>query len=227
MYFSLIMPAPSRERAAAHDRAAGPYAEHQWLWNFFPAEKGSPRDFLFRIADTPNGPKYYVVSKRAPQPVSTAWKVQTRQYRPQLRVGQRLRFDLRANPVVAHARDGKPKRDDVVMQEKKRLLAARGLSRWQDWRSNDRPALYDLVHQTCGAWLKVRAERLGFAMDDGSLRVDGYQRHAEKRGDLRFSIVDFSGELTVSDSEALLNALYEGVGRAKAFGCGLLLVRPM
>lgn len=225
MYFSLITPAHSRERTAAHDRAAGPYAEHQWLWKFFPAERGSPRDFLFRSADTPNGPKYYVVSGRAPQPVSTAWKVQTREYHPQLRVGQRLRFDLRANPVVAHARDGKPKRDDVVMQEKKRLLTERNLSRWQDWHGKDKPALYDVVQQACGAWLNARAERLGFVVDNRSLRVDGYRRHAEKHGDLRFSTVDFSGELTVLDSEALLKALCEGVGRAKAFGCGLMLVR--
>lgn len=225
MYFSLITAAPSRERAAAHERAAGPYAEHQWLWNFFPAEKGSPREFLFRSSDTANGPMYYVVSKRAPRPVSTAWKVQTREYHPQLRTGQRLLFDLRANPVVVHERGGKARRDDVVMQEKKRLLAERNLSRWQDWNGIDKPELYDLVQQTCSAWLKARAERLGFSVDDGSLRVDGYQRHAEKGGDLRFSTVDFSGQLTVLDSEALSKALREGVGRAKAFGCGLLLVR--
>ena len=42
---------------------------------------------------------------------------------------------------------------------------------------------------------------------------------------LRFSTVDLSGELTVLEPEIFANALYDGIGHAKAFGCGLLLVR--
>ena len=37
MYFNLIAPADGHEREAAHERAKGPYAEHRWLWRFFPA----------------------------------------------------------------------------------------------------------------------------------------------------------------------------------------------
>jgi CRISPR system Cascade subunit CasE len=38
--------------------------------------------------------------------------------------------------------------------------------------------------------------------------------------------VDFSGELTVVDPVTFGFALQNGIGRAKAFGCGLLLVTP-
>ncbi|NMQ05195.1 type I-E CRISPR-associated protein Cas6/Cse3/CasE [Candidatus Accumulibacter phosphatis] len=119
MYFTVITPSPGREREAAHQRAIGPYAEHQWLWHFFPAAENSPRDFLFRRMDIDGLPRFYLVSKRSPQLLNGAWRVQTREYSPRLAAGAFLRFDLRANPVVTISRDGKSARHDVVMQEKK------------------------------------------------------------------------------------------------------------
>ncbi len=225
MYFSLITPTEGRERDAAHEWASGPYVEHQWLWRLFPAPEGTPRDFLFRRRDLGEIPRFYVVSKRPPLTQSTAWNIQTRDYTPALETGTRLRFDLRANPVVTHSHDGKRGRHDVVMQEKKRLLKERGLARWQDWQEDDKPALYALVREVCGAWLRSRASRLGFEVDEESLAVDGYQQHSEKDGKLSFSTADFSGELTVIDASAFVVALRNGIGPAKAFGCGLMLVR--
>lgn len=225
MYFSLITPAEGRERDAAHEWASGPYVEHQWLWRLFPAPEGTRRDFLFRRRDAGGIPRFYVVSKRPPLVQSAAWNIRTRDYAPALEVGARLRFDLRANPVVTHAHDGKRGRHDVVMQKKKRLLKERGFARWQDWQNDDKPALYALVRETCGAWLRARASRLGFEVDEESLAVDGYQQHAEKNGQLRFSTVDFSGDLTVIDPTTFAVALRDGIGHGKAFGCGLLLVR--
>jgi CRISPR system Cascade subunit CasE len=225
MNFSLITPAEGRERDAAHEWAAGPYAEHQWLWRFFPAPEGTRRDFLFRRRDADGVPRFYIVSKRAPVTQGTAWDIRTRDYNPTLEVGSRLRFDLRANPVVTHSREGKRKRHDVVMEAKKQLLKERGLAHWQDWKDDQKPALYALVREACGTWLLTRAPRLGFEVDLNSLAVNGYQQHSEKEGDLTFSTVDFSGELIVSDTASFSTTLREGIGPAKAFGCGLLLVR--
>ena len=225
MYFSQIKPSAGRERDAAHEWAHGPYAEHQWLWQLFPAPGGSPRDFLYRRHDIEGMPRYYVVSKRPPQQKNHAWNIQTQSYEPKLEAGDRLRFDLRANPVVTHGRDGKSKRHDVVMQEKTRLLHEYGGTRWQYWQGEDKPAPYDLVRTTCSAWLKVRAIRLGFQINEESLAVDGYQQHAGQKDQMRFSTVDFSGELSVVDPAAFGMALRDGIGHAKAFGCGLLLVR--
>lgn len=226
MFFSLITPADGREREAAHEWANGPYAEHQWLWRLFAATEGTARDFLFRRSDVDGLPRYYAVSSRVPTQIPNAWQVKTTAYDPQLHVGDRLRFELRANPVVTHGRDGKSKRHDVVMEAKKRLLAERGFVHWKDWRSADKPPLYQLVHETCAHWLARRAERAGFSVDDQSLVVEGYTQNSEKRDrQLRFSSVDFSGELVVTDPQALAAALRDGIGHAKAFGCGLLLVR--
>lgn len=226
MYFTLITPASGLEHRAAASRAAAPYTEHQWLWRFFPTPEGEPRDFLFRRADVDGMPRYYVVSARKPVVASDGWDVQVRDYAPRLEEGTRLRFDLRANPVITHKRDGKSKRDDVVMHAKRRLLDERGLRRWEDWQGQDKPLLYDLVRDACADWLKSRAHKSGFAVDESGLRVDGYLQHAEKRGLLRFSTVDYSGTLAVTDPARFGETLLTGIGHAKAFGCGLLLVRP-
>jgi CRISPR system Cascade subunit CasE len=45
--------------------------------------------------------------------------------------------------------------------------------------------------------------------------------------EIQFSRVDFAGEPPVAEPGAFCAALAQGVGHAKAFGCGLLLVRPI
>lgn len=227
MHFSLITPTPGHERDAAHEWAGGAYAEHQWLWRFLPAPPGTPRSFLFRRRDVDGLPRFYVVSDRAPVAPSPHWQVQSKPYAPDLAAGDCVAFELRANPVVTTRNaDGKSARHDVVMQEKTRLLKERHLAHWADWATPDRPALPDLVNRTCAAWLQTRCARLGVAVDLASLRVEGYAQHRGKGGELRISTVDFSGHLLVGDADALRQALFVGVGHAKAFGCGMLLVRP-
>jgi len=82
-------------------------------------------------------------------------------------------------------------------------------------------------------WLAGKCERLGCAMvqDDINRRLkfqaEGYQWHAlpRKGKDAGFSSVDFEGEIEVMDAELFTKALFDGIGPAKGFGCGLMLVR--
>ncbi len=125
MYFSVITPEEHLIRQAAHELAQSAYAAHQWLWKFFPSSEDQPRDFIFRRHELEQMPRFYVVSQRPPKAFSDAWQVQSRSYDPQLQEGQRLSFQLRANPVITRKNDaGKFQRHDVVMQAKK-LLAGR------------------------------------------------------------------------------------------------------
>ena len=227
MYFSLISPVEGREREAVHQRLHGSYADHQWLWQLLPAPAGTARDFIFRRHEVDGLPRFYVVSQRRPEANHEAWQVQTRDYAPHVAAGTSLGFELRANPTVRHGRDGKSKRHDVVMEAKKQLLAARGLSHWADW-DDDKPALYSIVQQSCAAWLTRRGETTGFAIDPDSLVAEAYEQHDDRTDrKLQFTTVDFSGRLTVTDPNAFATALVGGIGHAKAFGCGLLLVRPV
>lgn len=225
MFFSLVEPIRGRERQAAHEWAAGAYMQHQWLWRFFPSPAGTPRDFLFRRWDSEDMPRFYVVSKRAPQAHSDAWQVKTSEYAPKLVAGSRLRFSLRANPVIRTREGEKVCAHDVVMHAKRKMLRDRGLGRWKDWTDEDRPALYEVVREPCIAWLRAQGLRGGFALDEETCSAEGYQQHRLKEGQLMFSTVDLSGDLTVVDPTAFVSLLYQGMGKAKAFGCGLMLVR--
>src|SRR5574340_1749501 len=106
----------------SHDWSVGAYEQHQWLWRFLPAPPGSPRRFLFRRHDVDGMPRFYVVSAAEPSSPTPSWVVHSKPYAPRLTEGDELQFDLRANPVVTiRGADGRARRHDVVMQEKKRL----------------------------------------------------------------------------------------------------------
>jgi len=228
MHLSLITPTPGQERDAAHEWTRGAYLDHQWLWRFLPAPAGTPRTFLFRRREVEGLPRFYVLSDREPVAPSSHWQVQSKPFAPALVAGDKLAFDLRANPVVTTRNAaGKAARHDVVMQEKTRLLKERNLSRWADWQAIDRPAMPALVQRSCAQWLQARGERLGITVNMDTLSVEGYEQHGGKSGALSLSTVDFTGTLQVDDPEAFRQALFSGIGHAKAFGCGLLLIRPI
>jgi CRISPR system Cascade subunit CasE len=94
-------------------------------------------------------------------------------------------------------------------------------------------ALKARINKTLEVWLSEKGKRLGFAMvrdaTKGRLKfqAEGYQWHAlpQKGKDAGFSSVDFEGEIEVIDSELFSKVLFEGIGPAKGFGCGLMLVR--
>jgi CRISPR system Cascade subunit CasE len=198
---------------------ADAYAEHQMLWRLF--GKDEKRRFLFRREQQRHWPVFYLLSSSPPTDLAGSWAIQTKEYRPRLSAGQQLAFSLRANPVRVRRvsddpHDKRRRRDDVIM-DAKRAHPDRG----------SRPSQAELVQQSGPAWLWDRAERHGFALE--TVEVDGYRQHRLYRRDrsqpIRFSTLDYAGLLTVRDPEAFLQTLFAGLGHAKAFGCGLLLVR--
>ncbi|MEX2445558.1 MAG: type I-E CRISPR-associated protein Cas6/Cse3/CasE [Alkalispirochaeta sp.] len=82
-------------------------------------------------------------------------------------------------------------------------------------------------------WLERKGERVGFRLIEPkrTLVTEGYMRHtfqkARKRGSrpVTFSSIDFHGVLEVTERGAFSRALTDGIGSAKGFGCGLLLVK--
>lgn len=195
------------------------YAAHQLLWRAFPRDSDAQRDFLFRREDRAGVPCFFVVSKRRPTN-NVLFQIETKDYAPQLEVGQRLAFSLTANPVVARKVNGNAKstKHDVWMDaraEAKRM----GLGK-EKWGTH--------CEAKTRQWLIDRSESLGFEIEEGQFRVDGYFQHRfyRRRGQpVRFSSIDFNGMLTVADPNCLRRTLFEGVGRSRAFGCGLMLVR--
>lgn len=94
------------------------------------------------------------------------------------------------------------------------------------------------IDKALESWLQRQGERSGFNLsvsDDGlaKLQNSAYTWHslsqkiAKKGQRSGFSSVDFTGELQITDPEKFQQTLFQGLGRSKAFGCGLLLVRKL
>lgn len=137
------------------------------------------------------------------------------------REGQRVDFTVRATPVaraaIDHANHQKGSEVDVF------LLACRA----RPGEDVNREAVYQ-------AWLLAQFERHGGARADAvqvsSFQLDRLSRrhHGEDR---RKTVkgrpdVTFTGTLTVTDPVAFPALLARGVGRHRAFGFGMLLLRP-
>jgi CRISPR system Cascade subunit CasE len=206
-------------------------AAHRLLWALFADGPDRVRDFLWRDdgGDTWRRRTFLVLSARAPQDRRALFDIETKTFAPFLAPGRRLRFRLRASPAASEPRGPgqRGKRVDPVAK------ALSGLSPEQ--RAANR---HDLIQEVGGRWLDRQGERAGFrvvqaADGDGGTRrrlmVDGDQWRRVRRlqgRPMTFSQLDFEGELTVEDPDLFLAALGRGFGRAKAFGCGLMLIRP-
>ncbi|MDP2211516.1 MAG: type I-E CRISPR-associated protein Cas6/Cse3/CasE [Candidatus Aquicultor sp.] len=195
------------------------YQLHRLIWNLFADNPDRRRDFLYRHETVDNWPTFYTVSERKPSVITGDWEVKSKEYSPKLSAGQRLSFMLRANPICSKRdEENKQHRHDVVMEAKSRL------------REQGESRLLSLLTQEEGSnWLSARAARCGFAFMPEHIRVDGYQQHRFFKGkgnkQVSLSTLDFNGVLTVTEPELFLETLYRGIGPAKGFGCGLMLVR--
>ena len=190
-------------------------AAHRLVWALFTDGPDRQRDFLWR-EEKPG--RFMALSARPPVPMPDLFDVDTTPFEPALASGDRLQFSLRANAVVSRSEGPglRGKRHDVVMDAlhalPKDARAARRL-----------PA----VVEAGLAWLQRQGAAHGFTPHDGTA-VDGYETVRIPREDARpvqFGQVDFTGVLTVTDPAAFLLALAAGFGRARAFGCGLMLIR--
>ncbi len=225
-WLSRVTPrADVKNRQLVHDIGSlDPYEQHQALWKLFTVardERTDRAEFLFRAELKDGLPVFYVLSKRQPQDQSALWNVESKIYKPDIQAGDRLAFKLRVNPTIARpaAKGESSKRHDVVMDTKKRMG-------WKELPEESRPSLAQVAYEAGACWLRDREDRLGCTIDSHRLHVDGYRTWRQRsRKNIELSTLDFEGSLVVNDQERLLEALLLGVGRAKGFGCGLLLVR--
>lgn len=175
------------------------------------------RDDIELYVVSPVPPDFTGLIEQAGWPTAPAWD--TTPYSPfldRVTTGQEWRFRLTANPTHSAGRNG---------SEGGR-------------RGRVKPHV-TLGHQQ--EWLESHAARWGFRIPQNSLEAAQLQlserttdRFARRGADepvvaggisaARVSItrVSYSGKLVVVDAQALRSALAQGMGRAKAYGCGLM-----
>lgn len=224
---ALLVPSGDSARVAAG---------HRLVWTLFGDSPDRTRDFLWREADPG---VFYLLSRRIPEDRHGLFALdEPKPFAPTLAPGDRLAFVLRANATVARGggpgRRGKP--CDVVMD------ALHGTPPGERAQARRRAI------ETAGrAWLAAQGSKAGFtfppcksgsgsadgaeedadAGERSTVRVVGYRTlRLERAGaHARIGILDFEGVLEVQDPTRFLEALTHGFGRAKAFGCGLMLIR--
>jgi CRISPR system Cascade subunit CasE len=197
-------------------------AAHRLVWSLMSDDSGRARDFLWR-EEQPGA--FLILAPRPADSNSSLFDVESKSWEPKLRTGDRLGFMLRANPTVARSagvrepgkRGVRGKRHDVVMDALHDVAPGT--------RAAQRP---DAIVAAGRQWLIQQGTRVGFAPDADTLRIDSYDTVRIPRGGekpVEFGRLDFQGVMEVTDSAAFLAAVAMGLGRARAFGCGLMLLR--
>lgn len=193
-----------RHRAVYHD-LGNIHAMHQRIMQSFPdeAREKARADWkvLFRVEE--DGRMILVQSDLEPDwsrlPDGYLESVESKpiaRLLEELKSGQILRFRIKANPT---------KRDNA---SRKRV----GLRRPADQE----------------AWLRRQAGRGGFEVLEvrigNAAGVTGRQK--EKPDPIRLETALFEGLLRIVEPETFRDTLRKGIGRGRAYGCGLLSVAP-
>lgn len=235
-----IRPQYKNDAQGADTTIQNPYRVHQALWQLFDLPPDSPRPFLYREYEQGGQLFYYVLSSIKPKTDHPYFLVQTKAFNPQFFDGQRLAFELRANPVVTIKDEaGKSSRHDVLMQAKKSMIN----QGFDDAYSVDQ-AMFDAGVD----WITQpkRMQAWGVVIHP-NLELSAYTQHQfrrtrediaqqnqadiSKKGTvnkrIQFSSLDYTGALEIQDAALFYEQLRQGFGKQKAFGCGLMLVRPL
>lgn len=186
------------------------YSWHQALWRCFPGKDGQSREFLSRV-DERDG-MFEVLMLSPDKPESQAWGQwePPKQVAPSFLKHRRYRFALRANPTV------------------KRVVRNASGERVKNGRRTRICGPEELL-----AWLRRKGEAAGFELEQTKAGppVDQHSHKPGKSGKpgqrITHARVDFDGVLTVRDAAVFADAYTAGIGPAKAFGFGLLLLKPL
>lgn len=76
-------------------------------------------------------------------------------------------------------------------------------------------------------WLNGKINKFGLLVGNVKItpRKPIYFRKGNNAG--KINPVTFEGQIQITNKNEFLNTVFKGIGPAKAFGCGLLLVKPI
>jgi CRISPR system Cascade subunit CasE len=184
------------------------YDWHQRVWQAFGGHDGATRDFLVRLDRKEDAYRVLILSRSEPsKPDWCPVDCFGAKVIPDAYFGHgRYRFSLLANPT-------KKLRVDNVDGSRKKNGRRVPLVRRED-----------LV-----AWLARKAANGGFAFDSEALRIvpRGREYFHKSGAHGLHSAVEFQGTITVSDASLFRATVAAGIGSAKAFGFGLLVLAPL
>ena len=147
--------------------------------------------------------------------------VQTREYCPDFRAGDKLRFRILANPTQKDKSNiSKETPDRLDSQGRPKIQYRRQPVALKDGQ-NINDALYD--------WFVRKGSQGGFTVSNCEVVNLGWVVGSKKNSghNMRFRSVLLEGKLNVTDAAAFHSVMSVGIGSAKGFGFGLLSVVPL
>jgi CRISPR system Cascade subunit CasE len=212
---------PAQERGVTLE-----YIVHQSIADLFGDR--SDRGYVWRLlARTPDSAEALLLSSTAPDPAAggrmpphrRVASLITKPFRPELQAGQRLDFEIRVNATRVVTTPGAP--PDLMDV----LPPAPRKQRHDVWdvvfagAPDESVCMADVY----SAWLR---SQLGEAAEVGEVAVTerGMLRVRRSIGRPAIPVIatNLVGDLTVRDPDALVARMAAGIGRSRAFGCGLL-----
>jgi CRISPR system Cascade subunit CasE len=204
------------------------YSWHKLLWKCYPGEPDTKRDFLTRIDPLEGAFRLWVMGKRKPSrpPWCSPDGFALKEIAPTFLSHQYYAFDLRANPTRCQVKRG-PNGETLLSSNGKRKHGKRvpivKHDELRDWliskgkvRCKDKVTGLDVP----GGFRVVEERPLEI-----SPMVENYFRKKEHSG--YHGGVQFRGILEVTDRERFIESYQSGIGGAKGFGFGLLLLSPI
>ena len=190
-------------------RITDDYSIHRVVYSLFPEEDKKRNRILYVDKGVRKDHRVlWILSQTEPQ--ISFGEFETRSVSEDFLNHKRYTFEILLNPVRKSKELGK-------------LVPVRAPSKEE--REND-PQKDDLLD-----WFRQKAEQNGFAAGpDLQYTVKPVQKFSQKNKKEQtvfHNNVQFSGTLTVTDPERFRSAFENGIGKAKAFGLGLLQLVPI
>lgn len=191
---------------------SGSYDAHRLVWGFFGDTRDRERDFLYRLDNRAGDVTIHALSTRKPSDETGLFTIDVRPAPLTHPAGAELEFLLVANAVKTR----KGQRHDIVLDRLKELRA-----------EGEEPKTLSVAQEQGHQWLKSQGCQAGFAVIQSSILTYGQQTFKSPRGaPIKHAVMELTGRLRVTDPDAFSTAVGRGFGKAKAYGCGLMLLKP-
>ena len=184
--------------AASFPSLAAPELEKRHLWRLDKFENA-----LYALVLSPIKPDFTHLIEQIGWPASgQSWETKDYDsFLDKISKGQQWQFRLRANPT-------RSKINEDNLSQRGKIIPCLSIDEQK-------------------SWFKTRIVKHGATLHGFELVSREVSQFSRNGKTVTLNIATFEGILTVSESALLKEALICGIGRAKAYGCGLLTLAPV
>ena len=187
------------------------YDMHKLVWSLFQFQPYyKDRKFIFSFFER----NIFIVSEEKPTPLKNSdLKIETKNYDMNFVNGKILSFDIKINAQITRNHKKLP-----IMTAYANDLREKGKTY----------TLNEVAEKSVKDWFSNHENSLGFRILE--FTVVSFYNHKFKKNDgkkVTYNTIDLKGILQINHPGLFLKSLYQGIGKSRAFGCGMLLIRPV